>query len=68
MSDSMIPSSKKLSFRVSGSRVGSVERPVEAVQPLLSKPRFGLKVHRSPLAKVAAPICADDYATAEDYE
>jgi hypothetical protein len=60
---------KKLSFRVSGSRVGDATRPSESVQPIamIKAPRFGLKVHRSPLA--AKPLLTpDDYATAEDYE
>ena len=64
---------KKLSFRVSGARPGTLVRPVETdvvqalVQPLLRQPRFGLRMHTSPLAAPAA-ITADDYATAEDYE
>ncbi len=60
---------KKLSFRVSGARPGTLVRPAETVmvQPLLKQPRFGLRVHTAPLA--APPvIAADDYATAEDYE
>ena len=62
---------KKFSLRVSGSRVGDAARPVESNTPiaLIKAPRFGLKVHRSPLApKPATPIASDDYATAEDYE
>ncbi len=62
---------KKFSLRVSGSRVGDQARPVESEQPLalIKAPRFGLKVHRSPLApKAVQPISAADYATAEDYE
>jgi hypothetical protein len=60
---------KKFSLRVSGSRIGSDVRPVEGelVRPALTQPRFGLKVHVSPLAKTATPISPDDYATAEDY-
>jgi hypothetical protein len=62
---------KKFSLRVSGSRVGDAARPSETEQPiaLIKAPRFGLKVHRSPLApKPAQPLSSDDYATAEDYE
>ena len=62
---------KKFSLRVSGSRVGDAARPVESETPtaLIKAPRFGLKVHRSPLApKPVQPISASDYATAEDYE
>jgi hypothetical protein len=63
---------KKFSLRVSGSRVGDTARPVESSdQPiaLIKAPRFGLKVHRSPLApKAAQSVTSDDYATAEDYE
>jgi hypothetical protein len=66
MSDPMFP--KKLSFRVSGARLGSEARPADATTPILTKPRFGLKVHASPLAKLSVPILPDDYATAEDYE
>lgn len=68
---------KKLSFRVSGARLGTLVRPIETdtvaplvqpiVHPLLRQPRFGLRVHTSPLAPPPA-ITADDYATAEDYE
>ncbi len=66
MSDPLFP--KKLSFRVSGSRIGTEVRPAEATTPILTKPRFGLKVRTSPLAKSLSPILPDDYATAEDYE
>jgi hypothetical protein len=61
---------KKFSLRVSGSRIGSDVRPAEGeiVRPLLTQPRFGIKVHASPLAKAAITIAPDDYATAEDYE
>lgn len=62
---------KKFSLRVSGSRVGDAARPSDSDRPIsvIKAPRFGLKVHRSPLApKAVAPISADDYATAEDYE
>ena len=61
---------KKFSLRVSGSLPGSNVRPAEGeiVKPLLKQPRFGIKVHASPLAKVAVTIAPDDYATAEDYE
>jgi hypothetical protein len=64
---------KKFSLRVSGSRIGSDVRPLEGelVRPALTQPRFGLKVHASPLAKPATtslPLGPDDYATAEDYE
>ncbi len=66
MSDSMFP--KKLSFRVSGARVGTAVRPADSTTPILTKPRFGIKIHGSPLAKLAAPLLPADYATAEDYE
>ena len=58
---------KKFSLRVSGSRLGSDVRPTEGqiVKPLLAQPRFGLKVHSSPLAP--KPVTSDDYASAEDY-
>jgi hypothetical protein len=61
---------KKFSLRVSGSRVGDTTRPTEIVQPsaLIKAPRFGIKVHRSPLAPKPAPLSSDDYATAEDYD
>jgi hypothetical protein len=62
---------KKFSLRVSGSRVGDAARPVESEQPhaMIKAPRFGLKVHRSPLApKAVQPLSSDDFATAEDYE
>ncbi len=62
---------KKFSFRVSGSRVGDAARPSDATPSLanIKAPRFGLKVHRSPLApKPEQPISPADYATAEDYE
>jgi hypothetical protein len=64
---------KKFSLRVSGSLPGSNTRPAEGeiVKPLLKQPRFGLKIHASPLAKASVSsigIAPDDYATAEDYE
>jgi hypothetical protein len=62
---------KKFSLRVSGSRVGDATRPVDSATPIamIKAPRFGLKVHASPLAKRGpAPVSPDDYATAEDYE
>lgn len=61
---------KKFTLRVSGSRVGDDVRPTESVQPiaLIKAPRFGLKVHRSPLAPKQVPLTPDDYATAEDYD
>jgi hypothetical protein len=64
---------KKFTLRVSGSRVGDSTRPTESVEPiaLIKAPRFGLKVHRSPLAQKsvpAAPLTPSDYATAEDYD
>jgi hypothetical protein len=61
---------KKLSLRVSGSLPGTDVRPTsgELVKPQLTRPRFGLKIHASPLAKAATTIAPDDYATAEDYE
>lgn len=71
------PISPKLSFRVSGARPGSLVRPTleaetrtdtTAIVPLLKQPRFGLRVHSSPLAPAPSPTTADDYATAEDYE
>ena len=61
---------KKFSLRVSGSRVGDAARPTESETPiaLIKAPRFGLKVHRSPLAPKTPVLLPDDYATAEDYE
>lgn len=62
---------KKFSLRVSGSRPGSDVRPGDSaiVKPMLSQPRFGLRIHSSPLApKAPPPVASDDYATAEDYE
>jgi len=69
---------KKLSMRVSGSRLGSVVRPAPtadelaggvAVAGAVAAPRFGMRVHSSPIAPAArGPLSPDDYATAEDYE
>ncbi len=69
---------KKLSLRVSGARLGGVVRPVPTAEELaggvavagtVAAPRFGMRVHSSPLAPLArAPLSPDDYATAEDYE
>jgi len=60
---------KKFSLRVSGALPGSNVRPTdgEIVRPLLKQPRFGLKIHSSPLAPKPV-MTSDDYATAEDYE
>jgi hypothetical protein len=69
---------RKLGFRVSGARLGTVVRPVPSADELaggvavagaVAAPRFGLRAHGSPLAPVVrAPISRDDYATADDYE
>lgn len=68
---------RKLSFKVSGARLGSVVRPVPSAEELAGgvavagavAPRFGLRAHSSPVAAVArAPIAREDYATADDYE
>lgn len=61
---------KKFTLRVSGARPGSDVRPGDAsiVKPMLAQPRFGLRVHSSPLAPKPTPLTADDYATADDYE
>ena len=69
---------KKLSLRVSGTRLGSVVRPVlgavelaggVAMAGTVAAPRFGMRVHSSPVAPLSrAPLSPDDYATAEDYE
>lgn len=59
---------KKFTLRVSGARPGSDVRPEgEIVKPLLKQPRFGLKIHSSPLAPKPV-MTSDDYASAEDYE
>ena len=70
--------SKKLTLPVSGARLGGVVRPGSiadelasgvAVAGAVAAPRFGMRVHSSPLAPVArGPLSPDDYATAEDYE
>ena len=69
---------KKLTLPISGSRLGSVVRPVPAADELaggvaiagaVAAPRFGMRTLRSPLAPSArGPLSPDDYATAEDYE
>ncbi len=67
---------KKLSLRVSGTRLGSVVRPVPTAEELatgvamagaVAAPRFGLRVRNARLVP-AGPMSPDDYATAEDYE
>ncbi len=72
------PRPRKLTLRVSGSRLGSVVRPVPTAEELaggvavagaVAAPRFGLRAHSAPLAAVVrAPLSRDDYATADDYE
>jgi hypothetical protein len=66
---------KKLTFRVSGSRVGDAVRPASDAPAIdapiavaTTKPRFGLRVHSTIVVKPAAIIAPEDYATAEDYE
>jgi hypothetical protein len=66
---------RKLTLPVSGARFGSVARPAAdlatgvAMAGAVAAPRFGMRVHRSPLTPViAGPMSPDDYATAEDYE
>lgn len=69
---------QKLSFKVSGARLGSVVRPVPTAEELangvavagsVAAPRFGLRAHIAPLAAaVRAPLTRDDYATVDDYE
>lgn len=69
---------KKLSLRVSGSRLGSVVRPVPtadelaggvAVAGAVAAPRFGMRTFVAPLAQIVrAPLSPDDYASADDYE
>jgi len=55
-------SSTKLRFRVSGARAGDAVRPVESE-------KISLVLTRPPIApRPAAPLTADDYASAEDYE
>ena len=66
--------SPKLSLRVSGSRIGSVARPVEDGAVVIAPAkRLGLRVHVPRLAPAAAPgvaaSCdANDYATLDDYK
>lgn len=72
------PRPQKLSFKVSGARLGSVVRPVPTAEELaggvavagaVAAPRFGLRAHVAPLAAaVRTPLTRDDYATADDYE
>jgi len=63
---------RKLSFRVSGSRVGAVSRPVaDGAIVVAPARRFGLRVHASPLGpapSAAAPLDSSDYATLDDYK
>lgn len=69
---------KKLTLRVSGARLGGVVRPGATLDELaggvavagaVAAPRFGMRVHSSPLAPIARlPLSPDDYATADDYE
>lgn len=59
----------KMSFRVSGSRVGDSVRPVAPkVEPRTKQ--LGLRVTPMfvPRPSVTVPLTADDYATAEDYK
>ena len=69
---------QKLTLPISGSRLGSVVRPVPTADELaggvaiagaVAAPRFGMRALRSPLAPIVrGPLSPDDYATAEDYE
>ena len=61
---------RKLSFRVSGSRVGAVARPVaDGAIAVAPAKRFGLRVHTSSMAPAApAPLDRNDYATLDDYK
>lgn len=68
---------KKLSLRVSGSRIGSLARPAtDGVIAAATLPavRLGLRTHTSMLARPiaipasTAPLGPNDYATADDYE
>ena len=63
----------KMSFRVSGSRLGDSARPdAGKIDPILPLPRtkqLGLRVSAFvPRPAVTVPLTADDYATAEDYK
>ena len=66
--------SPKLSLRVSGSRIGSIARPVEDGAVVIAPAkRLGLRVHVASRAPAAVPgiaaICdASDYATLDDYK
>ncbi|GEM_PF-4465691 len=66
-----LPGRTKLSFRVSGARVGESVRPASDVPAIAAAPRFGLRVHRTIPAIApckASMIAPEDYATAdEDY-
>ncbi len=69
---------QKLSFKVSGARLGSVVRPVPTAEELagavsvagaVAAPRFGVRARSAPLAAaVRVPLTREDYATADDYE
>jgi hypothetical protein len=66
---------KKLTLKVSGARVGDGVRPASDAPAIVvpKAQRFGLRVHQtinvaSVVAKPAAIIAREDYATAEDYE
>jgi hypothetical protein len=68
---------KKLSLRVSGSRIGSLTRPATdgvIAAATLPAARLGLRAHTSMLARPAGspaatvPFGPNDYATADDYE
>ena len=63
----------KMSFRVSGSRIGDGARPpgtkIEPVLPLPRSKPLGLReTSFVPRAAVIVPLTPDDYATAEDYK
>lgn len=60
----------KLSFKVSGARVGDSVRPASDAPAIATTPRFGLRVHRTIAPRVTTPatvIAREDYATADDY-
>ncbi len=68
-SDDVVPAiPRKLSLRVSGSRIGSLARPAApslAAAGPSARPRFGLKVNRSTLGRVA-PVAAPAVIDADD--
>ncbi len=60
---------RRISLRVSGSRVGDAARPVDdlASSSGAASNRFGLRVHRTIAPKPAAIVAPEDFATLEDY-